>query len=231
MRSQRTRPSASPPRSPMTRRPLGSVGRHWPLDDPCELASRGSRGDQGAEEQIEGDSRISSLHFGDSRLARANELGESGLGQVSGLSAQAQALSQCEPELDEFGFLFGESQEPPGRANLPARGLEFPLLRAFHGLPHVFVVMPQSAPAIANHRLGRRGCLLVENLQNQNGVLIYPVGDSPDVVAIPNPKLMETGSDRWHGARVRKTKSLALLKSSEQITSLDARTGGERRLS
>src|ERR1700687_1925200 len=185
---QRTR--VAPLRSPLNGLPLGRARRHWLLDDPCELASRGSRGDQGAEEQIEGDGGISSLHLGDARLARANELGESGLGQMSGLPAQAQALSQCEPKLDEFGFLFGESQELAGGTDLPACCLEFPLLCAFHGSPHVFVVVPQSAPAIVNHRLGCRGCLLVENLQNQNGVVIDPVDDSSEVVSIPDPKRM-----------------------------------------
>ena len=104
-RVQRTRSSPSAPHSPLTRRPLGRARGHWPLDDPCELAPRCSRGDQGAKERVEGDGRIGSLHLGDSGLAGANELGESSLGQVSSLPALSQALSQREPELDEFGFL------------------------------------------------------------------------------------------------------------------------------
>jgi hypothetical protein len=61
--------------------------------------------------------------------------------------------------------------------------------------------------------------------------VIDPVDDSPEVVPIPDPKLMAARSDRWHGARVRKTKSLVLLELSEQVASFDSRTGGERRRS
>jgi len=228
-RVQRTPSSASAPRSPLTRHPLGRAWGHWALDDLCELASRGSRGDQGAKEQIEGDGRISSLHLGDSGLAGANELGESSLGQVASLPALPQSPSQREPELNEFGFLFRKSQELAGGADLPARRFEPFLLRTSHRLPHVLVVEPQSTPAIVNHRLWRRGRFLVEDLQNQNGVGINPIDNSPDVVAIPNPKLVAAGSDRWHRARVRKPRSLTVLKSSEQVASLDSRTGGERR--
>jgi hypothetical protein len=80
----------------------------------------------------------------------------------------------------------------------------------------VFAVVPQSPSAIFNDRLGRRGCFLVEDLENQNGVAVDSVDNSPCVITIPNPKLVATGSDRCHGARVRKTKSLALLKSPQE---------------
>ena len=167
--------------SPLNARPLGRARGSRSLDDPCELSSRCSGSDQGTKEQIKSDCGISSLHFRHSGLTGANELGEPSLGQISGLPSLAQTLSERKPELDEFNFLFGESQELASRANLPAGGLEFLPLCGFHRSPHVLVVVSQSPSAISNDRLWRRGSLLVEDVENQNGVPVDPVEDSPYV--------------------------------------------------
>jgi hypothetical protein len=131
-RVQRTRSSASPLRSPLMRYPLGSARGSGALDDSCELSSGGSGGYQGAEEQIESNGRVSSLHLCHARLAGANELGKTSLGQMSSFASQTQALGERNPELDKLGLLFGESQKLAGRANLPACGLEFLPLPGFH---------------------------------------------------------------------------------------------------
>ena len=123
-RVQRTRSSPSAPHSPLTRHPLGRARRHWPLNDLCELASRSTSCDQGAEQQVESDRGVSSLHLGHSRLAGANEFGEARLGQPPGLSAHAQALGKCESQLDKLGLLSRESQELSRGADLPPCGLE-----------------------------------------------------------------------------------------------------------
>ncbi len=228
-RVQRTRSSPSALRSPLTRHPLGRARGRRSLNDPCELAPRGSGGYQGAQEQVESDSRIGSLHLRHTRLAGANELGKASLGQMSGFSPQAKAAGEHQPEFDELGFLLGEPQELIGRTNLPAGGLEFLPFRGFHRSPHVFVVVLQSPSAVVNNEPGRGGCLLVEDLENQYGVALDPVDDSPGVVAIPNPKFVATGPDRSHRARLRKTQSLALLKSPQEISGFDSRRGGKRR--
>ena len=177
-------------RAPLSLKPLGGATSRWPLDDPGELAPRGSGGYQGAQQQIKSDGGIRGLHLRHARLTGADELGKPRLGQVSGLSPQSQALGQREPELDELGFLFGQSQQLAGRANLPACGLEFLSFRSFHHSSHAFVVMPESPSAVVKNGPGRGGRFLVEDLHNQNGVRVDPVQDSPCMVAIPNPKLV-----------------------------------------
>ena len=228
-RVQRTRSSPSALHEPLTRYPLGRARRRRPLDDFCKLASRGSGGNQGAEEQIESNSRVGSFHLRDTGLARADEFGESSLGQFAGLSAQTQTLGERKPELNEFGFLFGESQELAGRANLPSRGLEFLSLRAFHRSPHVFVVVPHAALTAFNNGSGRRGGFLVEDLEDQDEVRIDSVNDTPRVISIPDPKLVATRADRGHGTRVREADPVTSLKSPQEISGFDSRIGRERR--
>ena len=223
------RSSASPPHSPLTRSPLGGARGSRSLNDLCEFAPGCSRGYQGAEEQVEGDGRVGGLHLGDAGLAGADELGEAGLGQVSGLSSQPQSLGERESEFDELGFLLGESQELADCTNLPARCLEFLSFRALHRSPHVFVVMSQSPPAILDYDLRRSRCLLVEDLKNQNGIPVKAVDDSPGVVAIPNAKLVARRTDDWHGPGMRKIKPLALLKSPQEVSGFDSSIGREGR--
>jgi hypothetical protein len=89
--------------------------------------------------------------------------------------------------------------------------------------------MPYSALATFNYGFRRRGRLLVENLEDQDGVRIDPVEDSPRVVSVANPKLVAMGADRGHGARLREPDSVALLKSPQEISGFDSRIGREWR--
>jgi len=228
-RVQRTRPYASLRGSPLTRHPLGRAMRGRSLDDSRELTAGCASGDQGAQEQIKGDGGISSFHLRHARLAGANEFGKTCLGEVSSLAALAQTSGEGKPELDQLGFLPGQSKKLSGGTNLPTGSFEFPPLRALHRSPHVFVVMPHPTSAVLNHGVGRCRGLFVEDLQNQDDIGIDPIDDSPGVVAIPNPELVATGADGWHGPRLRKRELLALLNSSQEISGFNSSTRGERR--
>jgi hypothetical protein len=93
----------------------------------------------------------------------------------------------------------------------------------------VFVVVPQSPPAILDYGFRRRRRLLVEDLKNQDGIRVKTIEDSPDMVAIPNAKLVATRTDDRHRPRARKTKLFALLKSSQEKSGFDSSIGREGR--
>ena len=147
---------------------------------------------------------------------------------MASLPALSQSPSQREPELNEFGFLFRKSQELADSADLPARSFESLPLGTSHRSPHVFVVEPQSTPAIVNHRLWRRGRFLSKSPESEWR------RDRPDRQFArrgrdPESEARGSGERSLASGEMRKPKSLALLKSSEQVASLDSRVGGERR--
>jgi hypothetical protein len=61
-----------------------------------------------APEQIEHDCRIGGFRLGNWGLTEADELGETGLGEVSSLAAEAQTWGESKPALDQLGFPSGQ---------------------------------------------------------------------------------------------------------------------------
>jgi hypothetical protein len=136
-------------------------------------------------------------------------------------------VGEREPELNELDFLLGEPKKLVCRTDVPAPGFESLSLFALHGSPHEFVVAPEPLSAILNHTFGRGGCLLAENLQDDDGVRIDPVDNSPDLITTPNPKLVATRPNDGHRSGMGKRQFVALLQPSQKKPGFDPRFGRE----
>jgi hypothetical protein len=74
------------------------------------------------------------LHFRNSGLARAHELGELTLSHVLAPTSAADPLGQGKLQFNILGFLLGKAEELTGCSNRPASGLE----PCFFSIPHEF---------------------------------------------------------------------------------------------
>jgi hypothetical protein len=70
---------------------------------------------------------------------------------------------------------------------------------------------------------------LAEHFNDHNGVWIGPIHYPPRIVSVDDPQFVAPRSDRWHRPRMRQRKTIALLQTPEQDSSLDSAFSGKWR--
>src|SRR4051812_18292840 len=73
------------------------------------------------------------------------------------------------------------------------------------------VILGKAAPASLEHRPWSRRRLLLEDLQDHDGVWVDSVEDPPGHVSVTNAQFVAAWADRGHGAGLRHREKLTLL--------------------
>jgi hypothetical protein len=103
---------------------LNATPRGSCADRPTHLLAIHAESEECADEEVHGDAWVAGFHLGYAGLARADEVGDVGLGVAEGLSLLAEQCGEGEVELDVVDVFVGEVEELFGSAEFPTLGFE-----------------------------------------------------------------------------------------------------------